>query len=304
METISLPTEKTWGFAALLLGVIAIGMAPIFVRFSEADPSAVAFWRIFLAIPFMYALATFQKKKNTLKPSRADYIWVIVSGIAFAADLALWHLSIEMTNIANATLLDNCAPIFVCLITWLVFKQPLSWLIWLGLTLTILGGAGLVMPHLNVSSEYLLGDCWAFAAAFFYAIYIIAIQKARRTFGSMHLMAHSGVISCLALAIVIPFSGESYQIGTPSGWSAIVALAFIVHLLGQGLIAYSLRFIPATLSSITLLGQAVIATIVAWFIFNERLMPIQIIGAMTILIGIALAQASRRTKSHKNMLDI
>ncbi|MFO1258353.1 MAG: DMT family transporter [Gammaproteobacteria bacterium] len=294
--------EKTWGLTALFLGVIAIGMAPILVRFSHSDPSAVAFWRIFIALPFMYIIAFCRDNKIKSRPNRTDYLWMIVSGIAFAADLGFWHLSIQMTNIANATLFDNSAPIFVCLFTWLVFKQKLSWIIWIGLALTVLGGIALVMPHLDLSPQYLIGDAWGLVAAFFYALYIIAIGRARRSFSVMHLMAHSGLVSCLALGLIILVTGESFKVHSLHGWSAIIALALIVHLLGQGLIAYSLRFIPATLSSITLLGQAVIATIAAWFIFNEALSTIQIIGTITILLGIAISQGSRQAKNHKNSL--
>lgn len=302
MDTIAPSQEKTWGLTALFLGVIAIGMAPILVRLSHSDPSAVAFWRIFIALPFMYTIAFYRDNKVKSRPHKTDYWWMIISGIAFAADLSFWHLSIKMTNIANATLFDNSAPIFVCLITWLVFKQRLASIIWTGLVLTLLGGIALVLPHLDLSPQYLIGDAWGFVAAFFYALYIIAIGRARRSFGVMHLMAHSGLVSCLTLGLIIVLTGESFQVHSLSGWSAIITLALVVHLIGQGLIAYSLRFIPATLSAITLLGQAVIATIAAWFIFNEALTTIQVIGAITILLGIAISQASRQAKNHTNSL--
>lgn len=302
MDTKAPSQEKTWGLTALFVGVIAIGLAPILVRLSHSDPSAVAFWRIFIALPFMYAIAFFRDNKIKSRPTKADYLWMIVSGIAFAADLGFWHLSIKMTNIANATLFDNSAPIFVCLITWLIFKQKLSRIIWIGLALTMVGGIALVMPHLELSPEYLIGDAWGFVAAFFYALYIIAIGRARRSFGVMHLMAHSGLVSCLTLGLIITLTGESFEVHRLSGWGAIITLALVVHLLGQGLIAYSLRFIPATLSAITLLGQAVIATIAAWILFHETLTTIQIIGAITILLGIGISQASRDAKNHKNSL--
>lgn len=292
--------ETGLGIVALLLGVLAIGMAPILVRFGDADPSAIAFWRIALTLPIMYLIAWRKETIVTTKPTRTDYFWLISTGVAFAANLALWHLSINLTKIANATLFDNCAPIFVCLITWLFFKQKLGAIIWLGLLLSIVGGVMLTLPHLEFSPQYLQGDMLALLAGFFYAIYIISVQKARRVFGVMHLMAHSGVVSCVTLAITMIFTGESFTIQSQSGLMAILALAFIVHLSGQGLITYALRFVPATLSSITLLGQAIIGTVAAWIIFKEVLTPIQIVGGIIILIGIALAQASKRIKSGRS----
>jgi len=292
--------ETGLGLIALLLGVLAIGMAPILVRYGDADPSAIAFWRIALALPFMYLIAARGEKVNRVKPTKMDYFWLFSTGVTFAANLGLWHMSIGLTHIAHATLFDNCAPVYVCLITWLVFKQTLGASIWFGLLFTIAGGVMITLPHFEFSPEYLQGDLLALLAGLFYAFYIISVQKARRVFGVMHLMAHSGVVSCITLAVIILLTKESFQVNSQSGWIAIFALAFIVHLSGQGLITYALRFIPATLSSITLLGQAVIGTVAAWVIFNEVLTPIQIIGAIVILIGIALAQASRKSKQLRN----
>ena len=50
----------------------------------------------------------------------------MLSELFFAADLAVWHQSIELTTVSNATLLANFAPIFVVLGSWLLWRKPVT----------------------------------------------------------------------------------------------------------------------------------------------------------------------------------
>src|SRR5207253_2530797 len=97
---------------ALLLGAAFIALSPIFVRLSEAGPTATAFWRVALAVPPLWILALCFRgaQGNTVSGVK---LLLLAAGAAFAGDLAFWHLSIKHTSVANATLLANLAAPFV-----------------------------------------------------------------------------------------------------------------------------------------------------------------------------------------------
>src|SRR5215203_5438182 len=106
---------------ALLLGAVFIALSPIFVRLSEAGPTATAFWRVALAVPVLWILV-FSVNQSLGNFSRKKLL-LLAAGIAFAGDLAFWHKSIEFTSVANSTLLANLASIFVTLAAWVLWRE-------------------------------------------------------------------------------------------------------------------------------------------------------------------------------------
>jgi drug/metabolite transporter (DMT)-like permease len=105
---------------ALFLGATCIALSPIFVRLSEAGPTATAFWRVALAVPPLWLLLFMQKSQAKRSPS---WPLLLAAGFAFAGDLAFWHTSIQLTSVANSTLLANLASLFVTLAAWVFLRQ-------------------------------------------------------------------------------------------------------------------------------------------------------------------------------------
>src|SRR4051812_42840652 len=109
---------------ALLVGATCIALSPIFVRVSQAGPTATAFWRVALAVPVLWLFLFFSRKKF-VRPKRYPGQWPLLAaaGFFFAGDLGFWHTSIKLTSVANSTLLANLASIFVTLAAWLFLRQ-------------------------------------------------------------------------------------------------------------------------------------------------------------------------------------
>lgn len=107
----------------LIIGAIAIGFAPIFVRLSQVGPISTGFWRVAIAFPILTLLSLGQgstQPNDREIPVFKDYLWVLLAGALFGGDLATWHLSIHYTSIADSTLLANFSPVLIALWGWLV----------------------------------------------------------------------------------------------------------------------------------------------------------------------------------------
>ncbi len=277
----------------LLIGAVAIGFAPILVRLSQVGPISTGFWRVAIAFPILTLLS--MQQGSTLPndgeiPIFKDYLWVLFSGILFGGDLATWHLSIHFTSIANSTLLANFSPVIIALWGWLVLgKTPKKKLV-LGLLLAILGIAILIRPSLHMNQNTKIGDCLALITAFFYAGYLLVLNRARRKFTTFSSMALSTFASMLTLLLIAYLSGEAFIPTTETAWLVLMALALFAHIIGQGLIAYALPYLSVTFSSTALLIQPMVAAMAGWFFFSEYLGVIQIIGMLIALIGIFLAK--------------
>ena len=108
----------------------------------------------------------------------------VLAGLAFAGDLFFWHLSILGTTVANATFFATTAPLFVVLMVWLGFRERVTSATLAGLTLCLLGGASLIGQSVDVAPERLRGDLFGIVTAVFFALYFLAVGRARRQAGA------------------------------------------------------------------------------------------------------------------------
>jgi drug/metabolite transporter (DMT)-like permease len=268
---------------ALLLGAVFIALSPIFVRLSEAGPTATAFWRVALAVPILWLFFR--------PPLRGPKLLFLAAGIAFAGDLAFWHKSIEFTSVANSTLLANLASIFVTLAAWMLWRERPRALFLAALALALIGVALLVHTSLEFSPTALLGDALGVVTAMFYAWYILAVKGLRdRGAATLQVMAVTTTLTAVILFPVALASGEQLLPSSAFGWWILLGLALVTHAAGQGLIAYALAHLPAAFSSVGLLLQPVVAACFAWVLLSEPLVALQIAGGLVVLAAIWLAR--------------
>jgi drug/metabolite transporter (DMT)-like permease len=279
--------------AALLVGGVVIGLSPIFVRLSEVGPVSTAVWRVILAL--LPLLAWEAARKNTAKAddrprSLRDAGWLAFPGVMLAGDLIAWHISIQLTSVANASLLANLAPIFVTLASWLLFGSLVSRKFLAGLALAVGGvfilnsgaGSGPGAPS--------GGDALAILASVFYAGYVLSLSRLRGRYSTLTTMLWSSAAAALCMLPVALVWEPNFWPATASAWVVVLALGWICHAGGQGLIIYALALLPASFSSLTLLIQPVVAACAAWLLLNEPLGPAQIVGGAVVLMGILAAR--------------
>jgi drug/metabolite transporter (DMT)-like permease len=282
-------------FGALLAGGIAIGFAGIFMRLSDVNPLASAFWRMALATPLLWAWAFAVSKQDEAAGKRTDFTMVLaMAGIYFAGDMALWHLSLHFTTVANATLLSNFAPIFIALWMWIAHRMRFKRIFIIGMAFALIGAVMLVGPNASGGEQTgggkLLGDALGLASAVFYAAYQLVIKDGRSQYSTARLMAWSTTVTGLALLPFALLSPGNFLPVHAAGWLPLLALALIAQIGGQTVIAYAFAHLPASLSSVSLLIQPLTAAIAAWIIFGEAIGPIQMAGGALLLWGIYLSK--------------
>jgi len=278
---------------ALFAGATFIALSPIWVRVSEVGPTASAFWRVALAVPLLwFLLSIIPLDKQTL--TRKQFKLLAAAGLAFAGDLAFWHWSIQYTSVANSTLLANLASIFVTLAAWILWRQKPAGMFLTGLAVALVGVGLLVRASLGFSPDALLGDGLGAVTAMFYAWYLLSVKEIReRGVATLQLMAVTTTITAAILLPVALVSGETLLPRSATGWAVLVALAWISHSAGQGLIAYALAQLPAAFSAAGLLFQPVMAAVFAWLLLAEPITALQCAGGAVVLAGIYLAHRGR-----------
>lgn len=280
---------RTFALAALLVGACSIAFAPIFVRLSETGPTASAFWRTALAVPFLWAWAA-ATPRTAGDRAGAFSAPMLLAGLFFAGDLAVWHFSILFTTVANSTLLANLAPIFVTLGAWALFRQRVTRTFLAGMLVAMAGAFVLVGPSFGAGERQLLGDALGVVTAMFYAAYMLAVKHLREARSTAHIMAASTAVTAIVLLPLALLSGETMLPATLAGWATLLGLALVCQSGGQSLIAYAMAHLPASFSAVSLLLQPAMATFYAWVLLAEPAGPAQLAGGAVILAGIWLAR--------------
>ena len=276
--------------AVLLLGACIIGASPILVRLTGAGPAATGFWRLATALPFLVLMSV--RGGGEGRPSAA----MLLAGAFFAADLAFWHYGIHYTSIANATVLSNLTPILVTGVSWWLFKERPRGLFLLGMAVAVAGAVGMGLARhggVGPGNRPALGDLLSAATALWYGAYFLAVRQARARASTTAVMLWTALVGLLPLAVVALVLREPFWPVAAAGWAAAVGLG-LMHVTGQGAIAWALGRLPASLTAVVVLVQPVVAAALGWIVFREAVTPGQALGGLATLAGVALAQASAR----------
>ena len=292
------PVRAGLGLAllALVAGAVAMGVSPILVRLARAadvGPFASAFWRAFLALPLLWLWMRFEERGAAGPPVRASRLGLL-AGLAFTGDLFFWHLSILGTSVANATFFATTTPVFVVLVGWLAFGRRVEGHVLAGLALCLVGGAALMGQSLRVDPDRLTGDLYGIATALFFALYFLAVGAARgRGAGAARITFEMSLVVAPLLLVAALVAGDGLLPSTMGGWGALVAMAWVSQVGGQGLLALALGRLPAVFSSLVIFIEAVAAALLGWLVLGEGLDAVQAAGGAAILAGIWHARPRR-----------
>ena len=286
--TVAVPDQRlaVRGLACLVLGAVAMGASPIFVRLTDVGPQASAFWRTALALPFLWIWARLET--GPAVPKLPAAVWL--AGLFFAGDLFFWHLAILTTTVANATFLATTAPIWVALGAGLFLSEKVGTRTLVGLLLCMLGGGALLGESFGFAPHRLVGDIYGLATAVFFGSYMLAVRAARRHVGAGRLAFLSTRVSAACLLPVALVAEGNFLPQSACSLAALLALALVSQVGGQGLLAVALGRLPATFSSLVIFLEAIAAAGLAWLLLGEPLGLAQICGGVLILLGIWIAR--------------
>lgn len=296
---------KALPFIVLVVGSILIGLSPIYVRLSELGPVATAFYRVCIAIPFYlvfesHRIGTYDAHNNyrnniTLSYGQlnlTDWLLLIGLGLCYALNLMTWHWSLGYIYVANATLLANLSVLFVIPIGWVLFGKEVNRKVLLYAT-GAFGGVIMLSWGTLDNLANLKGLLYGILSAVFYALYILIVSKLREKLSAVQQMTWTCIFTSLWLLPFVLMQGESLVITSIYGLAILVGLGITSQVMGQGFISYSLAYIAPAVATLILLLQPIVAAIMGWFIFNEVLSAIQIIGALIIMSFIYLAKNTK-----------
>jgi drug/metabolite transporter (DMT)-like permease len=270
--------------AALVLGASLLGFAAMLVRWAApAGPLAVGFYRMAIALPLVAWMARGTGRPGTGK-ARA---WALVAGVCFVLDLWMWHSALHLTSAANATLLVTMAPVWVAAVSVLWLGARLRPRFWTGMLLAV---AGALVLGLAKGARWGtgLGELLGALASLAYGAFTLALGRARRDLSAPEALFWVILCSTALFALLGWRQGETFSGYPARAWWALLALGVVVQVGAWWLITWGLGHVPTNLGAMGLMVQPVATIVFGWILLAEPLRPLQGLGTLLVLAGVAL----------------
>jgi drug/metabolite transporter (DMT)-like permease len=285
-------------YFALAVGIVCIGWSAIFVRWTDMPGVSSAFYRV--AIPAVLLLPTALLDRRAQRIPWRTLAIIAGGGVFFALDLALYNTAILRTSAANATLLGNNTPIFVGILTWLVFRRRPAPSFWIGLILALAGAFVIVYADFARHVRFGSGDFMSVGAAACFAVYLMATERVRGTTGTLPFLRWAMLSSAVFLLVMTRVLGMSLAIPPGRSIGGILELGLVSQLGGYLALTYALGHLPATITSVSLLIQGPLTAVLAGWLLGEPLTGALILGGALVLLGVGLANRNRSPAAEVN----
>lgn len=272
---------------ALLVSIIAVSTASILIRMSGAPSLAIATYRLAFAtlmlLPFYIRSGG---HKRLAASSSRDILTLAAVGVVLAIHFGSWITSLGLTSVASSVLFVHVDPIFVAVVSHFYLGERIKRGTLIGITFALVGAVTIAFGDAGVSGTSLFGDLLAMIGAVMLGLYILAGRRLRQSLDLVSYVTPVYATSAFALALASLATGTSLWPYPLSELLLFLAIALIPMIFGHTIYNWTLKWLPAPLVSISLLGEPVGATILAYLLLEEVPSTLTLIGGVLILLGI------------------
>ena len=276
-------------YLVLVLGVVAVAFASIFIRLAEAPSIVIATYRMCLAALVLAPIAMVHSRKELMSLKFKEIFLAISAGAFLAVHFAFWIASLRYTTVTSSVVLVTVSPIFVAIASYLLYREKITRRIVWGIAISIIGSVIVGFNNWQLGGASVKGSWLALLGAVAIAGNLLIGRKLRQ---KMSLLTYIFLTYASAAVILLVWSlivGGSLTGYSGKTYLMFVLLALVPQLVGHSSFNWSLRFLPATMVTVAVLGEPVGATILGLAILNEIPSTFEIIGGVLILGGIVLA---------------
>jgi drug/metabolite transporter (DMT)-like permease len=291
-------------YAALAIGLVAVSFAAIFIRLAQAEnaPSLVlAAARLCVASVVLTPLVVRRHWAEVSAVRASDLRWALLSGAILGLHFASWITSLEHTSVVNSVTLVTTNPLWVALLSPLLLHEKITRQTMLGLALAIGGGilVGMVGDTGELPKDFdpWLGNGLALVGALAAALYFIIGRHLRVRLSLIVYIWLVYSTAAIILVIVVALTGQQVA-GLPGqAYLWMLLMGLVPQLIGHSSFNYALGFLSAAYVSLVILVEPIGSGLLAIVFLDEWPVPLQLMGAALLLVGIGVASFERQIKN-------
>lgn len=282
------------GYVTVLAGTVIWAFTGIVIKILlttyGVETLTIAFWRVFFVTAFMFLVLLFVNV-DLLRIAWRDVPAFFLYGlIGIGIHQIVWISSVQYNGAAVATVIIYTAPAIVAILAARFLREKFTRVKIIALVLTIIGAALVARAYdVNQVRLNMLGIAVGIGSACTFATYSLMGRFVTRRYSAWTSLFYAFFFGMLFLMPIVLFAGKLLPTNLPlDGWGTLLFLALVPTLGGFGAYTFGLSHLPASVASILAAFEPVTTAIVAYFMFNEILEPLQLLGAGSILLSVVL----------------
>ncbi len=252
------------------LALVSLSTSPNWAKLNQMSAATLGFYRLAGAALLLLVYLLLTKKLKKIKFDQ-NFVWALASGFFFFLHLWTYKFASKNTLVSNTMILFATNPVWATLGGQLFFKENIKPRVIFSYMLALIGVFMLVAQNLQLTPENHLGNVSALVSAFFYALYMLSSKKARAHMENFDfsLVLYS---TCASMFVIAVLSTDSPMTGFDAiSWWSVLGLIILPTFLGHMSFTYLVKHMNLSLMSCGKLIEPIIATIFAYFLFNEHL---------------------------------
>ncbi len=278
-------------YVALFIAVVSVSFAAIFIVSCQAPPLSIAFYRLSFTTLFLLPFVLFHKKirYEMLNLSSSTTLIMFGIGIILASHFALWITSLTKTSVASSVILVTAHPVMVAPLSHFLFKEKISYLSIVGITLSIAGVIILVGGNYGLQPGTLYGNVLAILGGIAAGIYILGGRRMRQKISTIcYAFIVYGVAAIVLFLLCLLFN--SPLLISHRDYEIIFLMALVSGIFGHTFYNWALKYVPAYVASVALLAEPVGSSLLAFLLPWIQQVPsiYTITGGSIVLAGIYL----------------
>ncbi|MDY0003763.1 MAG: DMT family transporter [Polyangia bacterium] len=293
----------------LILGLVTASQSGNIIRIGEAEPVAIAFWRVALALVVLVPLSLSQTPA-LFSLGRRGWLLLLASGLALAAHWLTWIAAVQRTTIANASVLFAANPVLLATAGHFLFGERVGRLLLASIGLGVSGVIVMSVGNFRINPDQWVGDLLAILTAVFFAMYFLAGKVLRRSLPGRIYVSSIYLVACFFFAVVLVAQDLPVIRYDGRTWLCFVGMALLPTLLGHTGLNIALKYFDVGRLSVSTLSEPLLAGLVAWIAWSEALTIQTSIGYLLICGSVVLLaidqepwSPARPTRSHQEGKD-
>ena len=267
-------------YVLLFVALLAVSSSAWVVRLlPELSATTIAFWRMFLAS--LMAFTVSYKTILTFVPSKK----ILLAGIFLGFHFALFFRSVQLTSIAEAALLGTIAPVFTEFYSIVFQKKGFSIKVFFGLSLALLGAYTLISQS-SFSDTSTYGNLLAVLCSVAMAVVLLVGKDVRKNVSLFEYSRWLFLYAAACLFLISLYQNVSIFSFSVSDFGWFVFLAAVPTMIGHNIFYFLVKTLSATTVAAVPLGEPVISSFGAFFLFNEPVSFFVFLGGSVTLIGV------------------